>query len=853
MERFAILARNRIRIIKILTTFLIFQGLVNFYFLFEINPSPNDECIWFPISVNSDSTVYEFRDVKFEGAAWNAGIRDGDHLIKINGIQTTDPFTANNSMLTRSEGNVATYLVSRDGNRFETKVEFKRLINFNALAVNLVSIFWLMMGYVVIVSKPEGKSQRLFYKIGVSGMLFSLICVQVINGSANPIYFYPVITVLIDLLQAVGMVWTPFLIINFFLHFPREVGIIHKKIFKKIFFFTPIALYVLLLIYKVLFLYNETLARGIASINFQFSVFGILFVISVLLSSIFLIRGYLKIESKRERSSVFVIIIASIIAIVSVIYTATLAPAIATNIYNDPQYFAPIFLIVLIPISFGYSIFRYSLMDVSDVVKNTILYGLATIAIAAVYFLTIYILGQWISQALTEQYQAILAGMIFIIFAVIFQSSKDRIQELITRKFYPEQFAFQNVLVKFSKDINTIVGLENILDSANTTFVDSLNLQNFGIILRCEESGHYKFMRTFNIEHSEKDIFVNDSAVLELMKNKEKQQLPQVLDKSEFAAVVSEGEIEINLEQIYTILPLINKDNVLGFLFFSLKRSGAQFAGKDLELLSASANQLSASIENARLYESEAEKMQMERDLDNARAIQSHLLPKAIPSLRGLNMAGIMTPANHVGGDYYDFITTEKGNVFIIVGDVSGKGLSASFYMSKLQTIAKLYCKEGKSPREIIIEMNKQIFGQIDRSWFITVSLAYFDTKNKKMSLVRAGHTPTYFITGNKIQELKPDGIGVGLEKGVVFEKALTQLDIDYSAENWFVFYSDGITEAQDSDKNFYGEVRFKKLLLENKDLETSELMERVNEDLKAFRGSANQNDDITLVLAKSY
>ena len=137
----------------------------------------------------------------------------------------------------------------------------------------------------------------------------------------------------------------------------------------------------------------------------------------------------------------------------------------------------PIIILFILPVSFGYSIFRYQLMDVSVVVKNTIIYGAATISIAAVYFLVIYLLGQLISTAIGTEYKGVIAGIIFIIFALVFQSTKDKFQDFLTEKFYPEQFAYQKVLVGFSNDITTVVGLENILDTIIATFAASLKME----------------------------------------------------------------------------------------------------------------------------------------------------------------------------------------------------------------------------------------------------------------------------------------------------------------------------------------------------------------------------------------
>ena len=113
-------------------------------------------------------------------------------------------------------------------------------------------------------------------------------------------------------------------------------------------------------------------------------------------------------------------------------------------------------------------------MDVSVVVKNTIIYGTATVSVAAIYFFVIYVAGKSISSFFGVENQGIIAGIFFIIFALVFQSTKNKFQDFLTKRFYPEQFAYQRVLVDLSNDLSIVVGLENILKLMKKTFIDAL-------------------------------------------------------------------------------------------------------------------------------------------------------------------------------------------------------------------------------------------------------------------------------------------------------------------------------------------------------------------------------------------
>lgn len=304
-------------------------------------------------------------------------------------------------------------------------------------------------------------------------------------------------------------------------------------------------------------------------------------------------------------------------------------------------------------------------------------------------------------------------------------------------------------------------------------------------------------------------------------------------------------------EGIYTIIPLVIKQKIIGLLLFGLKHSGAQFAGKDIDLLIASANQTAIAIENARLYEEEAIKIRLDRELDVARKIQEGLLPVEVPKINNIDTAGIMIPAMQIGGDYYDLIKISDTQMFVIVGDVSGKGLSASFYMSKLQTMIRLFCNETKSPKEILVELNQNITGNIAKQWFITLTIAFVDVAKRTIKICRAGHTPIIKYSGGVINYIKPKGIGVGLEFGSLFKDSLEEIELPLSPHDVFLITSDGINEAMNETNEFFGNERIVEILKQKSNNSSKEIVNSIIYSLDKFRGMKEPNDDITLVVLK--
>ncbi len=837
------LTRYRSKIIILMSLFLILLALGNIFLISTVNPVSNDECLWYPVK-KGDSLAVRFENVKINGVTWNAGIRNGDYLISINGKRIKEPLQAQSILNKVAAGDYATYTVKKkNGELFDTKVYIKKLINFSQLGIGLLAFFWQLIAFIVLMAKPDGRVQRVFYAVGAT-----LILMLLFNYQRLPFMMgiFP-LAILTDFLNAGGLIFGPFLILHFFWIFPREFNFAKKKSVNYILYLLPAVILISTIIYRFLFVY-DTPGRNIYYEKF-YNVTNLILGLAFLAGFISLLVNYFRLKTAIERKPLSIILISYFLAILVIIYSIFIAPAITDTVYNSPEFYMPIIILFILPVSFGYSIFRYQLMDVSVVVKNTIIYGAATISIAAVYFLVIYLLGQLISTAIGTEYKGVIAGIIFIIFALVFQSTKDKFQDFLTEKFYPEQFAYQKILVGFSNDITTVVGLENILDTMTTTFAASLKINTFGIMLYSHKEGEFTLVRSMGIE--KKNLRIPAVNVQKIISEKHSITKTPVIEEEDLQRAFPVGYKILIDSGVYTIIPMIIKEKLVGLMLIGLKHSGAKFAGKDLELLYAVANQSAIAIENARLYKSEAEKIKIERDLDLARKIQQSLLPKKIPDVEGLDISGEMIPAQQVGGDYFDLIPVGSDKLFVVVGDVSGKGLSASLYMTKLQTMIESACRPGREPKDILVEINRRIYESMERNWFVTMTLALFDMQMNKVKFCRAGHMPVFAARNGKINKYRTVGLGIGLEKGKIFEKTLSEEEVQLNPDQIFAFFSDGVTEAMNEQMDLFGEDNLTKLLVNKNSFNSQEILHDIWKSISSYRGSAEVNDDMTMVLVK--
>jgi len=299
-------------------------------------------------------------------------------------------------------------------------------------------------------------------------------------------------------------------------------------------------------------------------------------------------------------------------------------------------------------------------------------------------------------------------------------------------------------------------------------------------------------------------------------------------------------------------VPMFLQDRLVGFINVGSKMSGKVYSQEDINLLATVAGQAAIAIENSRLHKSEIDQQRVKEELDLARKIQQGLFPKKNPEISGLDITGVSVPALSVGGDYYDFIQLGPNKILAVVADVSGKGMSAALYMSKVQGMVQLAAHIYTTPKEMLTNINRRIFDGMDRRSFITMILALFDLKKKEVRICRAGHNKALFSVDGKIKFLEGGGIGLGLERGPVFEDAIEEVRIPIKPDSLFLFYTDGITEAMNEEKQQLGEEAIIDLLKAKRHLSAESIQRAILTKVEKFRGSAEQHDDVTMVVVKS-
>ena len=279
-------------------------------------------------------------------------------------------------------------------------------------------------------------------------------------------------------------------------------------------------------------------------------------------------------------------------------------------------------------------------------------------------------------------------------------------------------------------------------------------------------------------------------------------------------------------------------------------------SGDQLGDLAESFNAMTASVEG--LLSQAAEKKRLEEELRIARRIQMSLLPRDTGSIPGLTVTALCRPAREVGGDYYDFIRLGERRLGLLVADVSGKGTAAALYMAELKGLILSLGHIYESPRRLLIETNRIMAGTLDSRSFITMLYAVIDLEAGTLTYARAGHAPLFYVSRNgydaavDVRVLAPEGMVLGLagfEKQ--FDGLLEEHHLEVHPGDLALLFTDGVTEAMNEESDLFGEERLKQVLEEHGERTSDDLREQILRHVESFVGSADQHDDMTMVLIR--
>lgn len=248
-----------------------------------------------------------------------------------------------------------------------------------------------------------------------------------------------------------------------------------------------------------------------------------------------------------------------------------------------------------------------------------------------------------------------------------------------------------------------------------------------------------------------------------------------------------------------------------------------------------------------------ASQERVKREVEIAYQVQANFLPRTMPRISGVDIAGMCLPANEVGGDYYDFIELPDDKVAFVVGDVSGKGIHASFYMTLVKGILQTLARLELPPAEVMRRLNHLFCINVPSGTFISMIYGVLEVHSGAFTFARAGHNPAILRRADVAAYtfLRPAGMAIGFSDGKVFDNGIEEMTVHLKVGDALVLYTDGFSEAMNSRRDLYGDERLAEKTAVVGSKSASAILRLLTEDVHHFIEGMGRSDDMTMVVVK--
>lgn len=394
-------------------------------------------------------------------------------------------------------------------------------------------------------------------------------------------------------------------------------------------------------------------------------------------------------------------------------------------------------------------------------------------------------------------------------------------------------------LQKAAQTISSILDLDQLVDQIVNDVASSFGCLESNIYLHDEEHGELvcaavKGCTMYTKGHRKK--IGTDGMVGYVAATGQMRYAPDVR-KDPYYHACEEGTLS------EVAIPLLVGAKLVGVFTASHHELDA-FPPEQLRILQALCSHIAVAVQNARLFQRERRQNEiMDREAQEARAIQQALLPRCSPYIPGFAVSGFCIPARALGGDWFDFIALDEGRWGLVLGDVSGKGMAAALLMSATRGMVRSLAEACCTPGEVVGKVNRLMVEDFPSGKFVTMVYGVLDPATRTLTFANAGHLPPLLIAGGETRFLQTEtGLPVGLGYGSYSEE-----QVSLPEQSRLVFYSDGITEAENPESQQYSAERLKQHLLGGE-----ATAESILQDVRSFVNGSGLQDDATVVMVSA-
>ncbi|PID80145.1 hypothetical protein CSB20_08070 [bacterium DOLZORAL124_64_63] len=787
-------------------------------------------------------------------------LRPGDQIEGIANRIVKTPQEAAAVLREQTAGSTVPYLIRRGQKLLTVGVPlYSTRVNMEDYLVNVaLALVYLGIGFWVYLRSNNERPAALFFMLC---LFFTLYFVTNLNQVS-----YYLGTLITQNIGAFARFMLPAVFLHFFLIFPSRKALLTRHPF-----LTPL-LYVTPVVFYLRFTLDQFIGAEGARIQASaWMILGLYYVFGL----VALLHGYFSYRDPIMRQRVRILTFGTMAAVI---------PFLVFKIGMEELSFQPhlarlgVVPLAAIPMSFGYCVARYQVLQIDLLLKKNLSYALLT----GLLWLTYLGMAWWLGGQVLAFFP--LAGPLAAVGVALAVAGslwpvRRRLQQKLDAGFYHARDNMTNLIGEFSRQIPRIIKREDLLDQVGGRLCEVLNLPGLVVYLgEGELKPHHYRLRGMRkgqqTRHQPLDPagphtpplpadpqypevlalpalgpkllatgepFFVDASTEHPLDGRQTVTPEQAAMQARFQEIA-----QLSRHGLQLLIPLLAQERMIGVVALPPRPDGEEYQLHEIQLLTIVAGQVALQVENTRLYEEEVAKQKLEEEMAMARKIQSRLLPTRIPHFAGVQIEAVNISSKQVSGDYYDAIEREDGQLALVIADVSGKGVPASILASNIQAALRAQCDTCASPGLVLERINRQIHASTDPAHFATLFLALFDPDQRTLTYSSAGHNPPVIMrTDGSLRLLEMGGLPLGaFDFGTYGEET-----VNLAPGDLVFFYTDGVTETKgrDGDEDF-GEERLNSLLREHREHDVTEVFTELQRRLRDFRGTSGADDDITMI-----
>ena len=396
------------------------------------------------------------------------------------------------------------------------------------------------------------------------------------------------------------------------------------------------------------------------------------------------------------------------------------------------------------------------------------------------------------------------------------------------------------LLNEISREITSILNVDRLLKRVGELLNRLIDYQMFSVLL--VDTAGKKLSHRFSLRFKQNvqiksELEVGQGLVGYAAQHKEAVLVPDVSKDPRYIELNPETRSEL-------VVPLIYQDHVIGVLDLEHTKRG-YFTDDHRRTLTTLAAQIAISLENARLYEQvQRQERRLERELALAHELQFRLLPPSVPQLKNLDIAARFVPARAIGGDLYDFLRYSVGQTGILVGDVSGKGAPAALYAALVSGILRSQAELEPSPAEMLSGINLSLGERRIEAQFVSIIYSVWDDRARTLQISNSGLPRPIYCHDGKTEIIEATGLPLGLFEDADYD----ELSFEAHPGDVFVFFSDGILDAQSRTGELFGRERVQEIVSRCSSESAKAVVDSIFDAVNQHAAGVEAFDDQTVV-----